>query len=63
MRRDDKVYKELAMLTGVANRNTSYLFYLLVKDGSYFIDGEKEEEMIPEVPDFDDWFNGMGELQ
>lgn len=59
MQRNDKVYRELAMLTGIANRSASYLYYLLIKDGIYF--KEKEEpEMVPEVPLFEEWFNNIG---
>ena len=47
---DDIYIRELSMLTGKVNKDRSYLYYLLIKDGSYF---KKEEPK----PDLESWFN------
>lgn len=50
------------MLTGQVNRDKNYLYYLLIKDGSYF----KKEPPPPEViktantvDTFENWFNSL----
>lgn len=59
---EDIYFQELCMLTGKVNRDKSYLFYLLVKDGSFF-NKEKEESRVIQnentVEPFDTWFNNL----
>ena len=54
--------RELYMLTGQVNKDKNYLYYLLIKDGSYFNEEPKQPEVIKTdstVDAFDDWFNGL----
>lgn len=57
-----ELHQELCMLTGVVHRDSAYLFYLLMKDGSIF----KKEEPVQEPVDTrtlqettEDWFNSL----
>lgn len=57
---EDIYTRELCMLTGKVNRDRNYLYYLLIKDGSYFKENEPAEEVINDestVSDFESWFN------
>lgn len=61
---EDIYLRELCMLTGKAHKDKSYLYYLLIKEGSYF----KESEPISDVgksesavDTFSDWFSKIGE--
>ncbi len=61
---EDIYLRELCMLTGKVHKDKSYLYYLLIKDGSYF----KKSEPSPvihksetAVDTLDDWFNKIGE--
>ena len=59
---DDSIMRELYMLTGQVNKDKNYLYYLLIKDGSYFNEEPKQPEAIKTdstVDAFDDWFNGL----
>ena len=63
MNKEEDVYlRELAMLTGKVNKDKSYLFYLLIKDGTYF---KKINKPVVDVTDdstvdtFEDWFNNL----
>lgn len=52
---------ELSMLTGQSSNDLSYLYYLLVKDGTYF---KKEKEPLKvssplTVESLEDWFNKL----
>lgn len=61
MGEDDIYFRELCMLTGKVNKDKSYLYYLLVKDGSFF-NQKKEPEVIQNentVETFDSWFNKL----
>lgn len=58
----DEILRELYMLTGKVNKDKDYLYYLLIKDGSYF----KKEEPKPEeiktentVDTFENWFDSL----
>lgn len=58
----DDVLRELYMLTGKVNKDKDYLYYLLIKDGSYFKEEEPEPEQIKTentVDTFEDWFNSL----
>lgn len=57
---DDIYIRELSMLTGKINKDRSYLYYLLIKDGSYFKKEEPKPEEIKDastVSDLESWFN------
>lgn len=57
---DDIYIRELSMLTGKVNKDRSYLYYLLIKDGSYFKKEEPKPEEINDastVSDLESWFN------
>lgn len=59
---DDSIMRELYMLTGQVNKDKNYLYYLLIKDGSYFNEEPRQPEVIKTdstVDAFDDWFNGL----
>lgn len=61
MGEDDIYFRELCMLTGKVNKDKNYLYYLLVKDGSFF-EEVKEPEVIQDentVETFDSWFNKL----
>ena len=54
--------KELQLLTGTMSKDLSYLYYLLVKDGTYFQKKEVQIEEINDectVPSFADWFESL----
>lgn len=58
----DDVLRELYMLTGKVNKDKDYLYYLLIKDGSYFKEEGPEPEQIKTentVDTFEDWFNSL----
>ena len=62
MQGDAEILRELYMLTGRVDKDKNYLYYLLVKDGSFF----KEEEPAPKllhveqsVDDLESWFNSL----
>ncbi len=55
------VREELQMLTGIVTSDLSYMYYLLLRGGSYFKEAEKPE-YIPSaesVDTFEDWFNKL----
>ena len=57
----EQMKEELSMLTGQSSNDLSYLYYLLVKDGTYF---KKEKEPIEissplAVDTLEDWFNNL----
>ena len=57
----EQMKEELSMLTGQSSNDLSYLYYLLVKDGTYF---KKEKEPIKissplAVDTLEDWFNNL----
>ena len=58
---EDVYSRELYMLTGVVNKDRSYLYYLLIKDGNYFkTNSQKEPEVIKTestVESLQDWFD------
>jgi hypothetical protein len=59
---EDIYMRELCMLTGKVNRDRNYLYYLLIKDGSYFKEEEPTVEVINDestVDDFANWFNSI----
>lgn len=59
---EDIYLRELCMLTGKVNKDKSYLYYLLIKDGTYFKEAEPTLEIITDectVTDFESWFNNM----
>ncbi len=61
---EDIYLRELCMLTGKVNRDKSYLYYLLIKDGSYFKKPEPSPVVINNeaaVDTLDDWFSKIGE--
>jgi len=50
------------MLTGKVNKDKSYLYYLLIKDGAYFKEEEATTEVLSDectVEDFESWFNSL----
>lgn len=50
------------MLTGQVNKDKNYLYYLLIKDGSYFKEEPKPPEEIKTentVDSFESWFDGL----
>ena len=58
---DADTLTELQMITGVVSKDVTYLYYLLIKDGSYF-----EKIKKPEMPksdrgvlDLESWFNSL----
>lgn len=56
-------FKELSMLTGKTSKDMSYLYYLLLRDGTYFDKKEKKYEIPKEettVESLEDWFNNLG---
>lgn len=58
----DEVLRELYMLTGKVNKDKDYLYYLLIKDGSYYDKPKQEPEQIKTentVDTFEDWFNSL----
>lgn len=60
----EKILDELIMLTGKVSTDKNYLYYLLVKDGSYFEKPkESNAESIPDVTvnSLEDWFNSLEE--
>ena len=62
MKLPDSVYlEELSMLVGKVNRDASYLYYLLIKDGSYFKKEEPKVEIKTEatVDSLEDWFSNI----
>ena len=61
-KQEDIYLRELCMLTGKMNKDKSYLYYLLIKDGTYFKEDEPTQEIIADdctVDDFESWFNTM----
>lgn len=61
-KQEDIYLRELCMLTGKVNKDKSYLYYLLIKDGAYFKEDEPTQEVISDdctVDDFESWFNNM----
>lgn len=60
--KEDMYTRELCMLTGVGNQDRDYLYYLLIKDGSYFKADEPTPDVIRTentVDDFESWFNNL----
>ena len=56
----EDIIQELQMLTNLSSRNSTLLFYHLVKDGIYFKD--KEDNVFNseiKVKSFDDWFDNL----
>jgi hypothetical protein len=59
---EDIYLRELCMLTGKVSKDKSYLYYLLIKDGSYFKKEEPKSEVINDectVDNFADWFKNI----
>lgn len=59
---EDIYSRELYMLTGVVDKDRSYLYYLLIKDGSYFkeLDNSPEEIKTENTVDtFENWFDNI----
>lgn len=59
---EDNIMRELYMLTGVVNKDRNYLYYLLIRDGSYFKEEPPEPEVINTentVDTFEDWFDKL----
>lgn len=59
---EDIYSRELYMLTGVVDKDRSYLYYLLIRDGSYFRKNESAPEKIHTentVDSLEDWFNNI----
>ena len=59
------VRDEMYMLTNAVSNDMTYLYYLLVKDGSYLRDLEKPLSLRTEqtVDTLEDWFNKLwGEI-
>ena len=57
----EQLKEELSMLVGQSSNDLTYLYYLLVKEGTYF---KKEPEPIVissplTVSTFEDWFNSL----
>lgn len=55
------VQTELQMLTGSTSKDISYLYYLLIRDGSYFKQ-ENEPKVVESentVKSLEDWFNSL----
>ena len=57
-------FKELSMITGKTSKDLSYLYYLLLRDGTFFNDNKEELKEIAEdestVESLEDWFNNLG---
>lgn len=54
--------EELQMITGVVSTDLNYLYYLLIKDGTYFDKLEREASLASQegvVESFEDWFNSL----
>lgn len=53
---------ELQMLTGVVSDDLSYLYYCLIKGGSYFNEIKQKENTtsyVGEAIDSEEWFNSL----
>jgi hypothetical protein len=51
------------MLTGKTSKDLSYLYYLLLRDGTYFKEKEYRTEFVKDestVDSLEDWFNNLG---
>lgn len=63
MKQDEDIYlRELCMLTGKVNKDRNYLYYLLIKDGSYFKEKEPVKAVIADeatVCDLASWFDNI----
>ena len=58
----ERCIAELQFLTGNVSKDLSYLYYLLVKDGTYFNKKESKVEVINDeytVPSLEDWFKNL----
>lgn len=53
------IVDELQMLTGVQSDDVDFLYYCLIKDGSYFVEQESIIESDIRVQSLDDWFNSL----
>lgn len=55
--------EELYMLTGQVSNDIDYLYYLLIKDGTYREEIQKPMEYQQEVTvdTLEDWFNNLSE--
>ena len=59
---EDAIIRELYMLTGKVNKDKNYLYYLLIKEGSYYNKDKSTVEVIKDastVDSFEDWFNNI----
>ena len=59
---EDAIIRELYMLTGKVNKDKNYLYYLLIKDGSYYKEDKSTVEVVKDtstVDSFEDWFNSI----
>lgn len=62
MQGDTEILRELYMLTGRVDRDKNYLYYLLVKDGSFFEENKPVQEVKHDkssVESFEDWFDNL----
>lgn len=59
--KNDEMYEELCMMTGKVNKDISYLYYLLVKDGSLYKEEPAKEEIRTDatVDDLSSWFDSI----
>lgn len=58
----DRILMELQMLTGVVSDDLSYLYYCLIKGGSYFNEIKQKENTTSytgEAIDSEEWFNSL----
>lgn len=62
MQGDTDILRELYMLTGKVNKDKNYLYYLLIKDGSFFKDDKPAQlDLSSEnsVDSFESWFDSL----
>lgn len=47
------------MLTGVVSSDATYMYYLLIKDGTYFNKTKERKPSKLEVESLDEWFSKL----
>ena len=60
--KEDVLLRELYMLTGKVYKDKDYLYYLLIRDGSYFKSSEPVQKEINDestVSTLENWFDTL----
>lgn len=60
--KEDVLLRELYMLTGKVYKDKDYLYYLLIRDGSYFKSNEPVQKEINDestVSTLENWFDTL----